>query len=129
MTIVEVHRGLANAASLFLAILAAWAFVQFIRTRPLDGNWFGAAVIAEFLLLGQFILGFVMAAQGLTAGPRPWIHILYGSVAIISLPAAYTYFNRIDNPRVQTLAMAVGCLFLWGIVQRAGQVIYMQVPY
>lgn len=129
MTIVNVHQGLANAASLFLAILAVWALFQFIRSQPLSGSWFGAAVIAELLLLGQFLIGWVLYFQGMQAGPRPWIHILYGTVAIITLPAGYTYFNKIDNPRVQTLAMAVGCFFLWGIVQRAGQVITLQVSY
>ncbi|MBK8049932.1 MAG: hypothetical protein IPK16_24195 [Anaerolineales bacterium] len=129
MAINLIHQGLANAASLFLAILTGWALVQFIRNQPLGGSWFGAAVIGEVLLLAQFLLGWVLYFQGFSAGPRPWIHILYGAVAIITLPAAYTYFSKIDSPRAQTLAMVVVCAFLWGILQRSGQVIYLEVFY
>jgi hypothetical protein len=129
MPIVLIHRGLANAASLFLAILTIWALVQFFRSRPLGGSWNGAAVVAEILLVAQFLVGGVLWLQGMQAGPRPWIHILYGTVAIITLPAAYSYFGRLEDSKVQALAMALSCAFLWGIVQRAGQVITLQVPY
>lgn len=131
MSLPLIHRGLADAAGLFLIILTLWALVQFLRSQPLGGSWFGAAVIAEILLLVQFALGWIMYFQGLQAamGQRPWIHILYGAVAILTLPAAYTYFNRIDNPKVQALAMTLACAFLWGIVQRAAQVITLVVPY
>ncbi|WP_298980719.1 hypothetical protein, partial [uncultured Caldilinea sp.] len=57
--------------------------------------------------------------------PRAWIHILYGVVAVITLPAAYAYFSRIPDARVQTLAMALTCFFLWGILLRASQVVYI----
>jgi hypothetical protein len=60
--------------------------------------------------------------------PRAWIHILYGAVAVITLPAAYTYFSTIKENRVQTLAMFAVCAFLWGIVARAGQVVYLPAP-
>jgi heme A synthase len=129
MPIVVIHRGLANSASLFLAILTVWAFVQFFRSRPLGPSWYGAAVVAEILLLAQFVVGGILFFEGLQAGPRPWIHILYGTVAIIALPAAHTYFGKLEDTKIQALAMALSCAFLWGIVQRAGQVITLQVPY
>ena len=131
MSLPILHQGLANAAGWFVAILAVWALIQFLRSQALDGNWFGAAVIGELLLLAQFAVGWLLYFQVPieTMGQRPWIHILYGSVAVISLPAGYAYFNNIGQPKVQALAMAVICFFLWGIIQRAGQVIYMQVPY
>lgn len=129
MPIVLIHRGLANAASLFLAILTIWALVQFLRSRPLGGSWNGAAVVAEILLVAQFLVGGILWLQGLQAGPRPWIHVLYGTVAIITLPAAYSYFGKLEDSKVQALAMTLACAFLWGIVQRAAQVITLQVPY
>ena len=89
----------------------------------------GAAVVAEVLLVVQFLVGSVLWLQGMQAGPRPWIHILYGTVAIITLPAAYSYFGKLEDSKVQALAMTVACAFLWGIVQRAAQVITLQVPY
>ena len=129
MPITQIHAGLANTASLFVAILAIWALLLAIRSRPLDGGWLGAAVIGELLLVAQFSLGWVLWFQGYGAAlPRAWIHILYGAVAVITLPAAYTYFSTIKENRVQTLAMFAVCAFLWGIVARAGQVVYLQIP-
>ena len=91
MPITQIHAGLANTASLFVAILAIWALLLAIRSRPLDGGWLGAAVIGELLLVAQFSLGWVLWFQGYGAAlPRAWIHILYGAVAVITLPAAYT---------------------------------------
>lgn len=129
MPITQIHAGLANTASLFVAILSIWALFLAIRNRALDGGWLGAAVIGELLLVAQFALGWVLWFQGYGAVlPRAWIHILYGAVAVITLPAAYAYFSTIKENRVQTLAMFAVCAFLWGIVARAGQVVYLQVP-
>jgi hypothetical protein len=111
---------------MFVAILGVWAFVLRLRSRPLDGSWFGAAVICELLLLAQFGVGWVLWFQGMgSALPRPWLHILYGVVAVITIPAAYVYFSRIPDAKVQTLAMALTCLFLWGILLRSAQVVYI----
>ena len=129
MPITQIHAGLANTASLFVAILSIWALFLAMRNRPLDGGWLGAAVIGELLLVAQFALGWVLYFQGMGAVlPRPWIHILYGMVAVITLPAAYAYFSNIKDPRVQTLAMFAICAFLWGILLRSAQVVYLQVP-
>ncbi|MCS6828598.1 MAG: hypothetical protein NZ553_18435 [Caldilinea sp.] len=126
MNWVEIHRGLANACTMFIAVLGIWAFFLRVRSRPLDGSWFGAAVIGELLLLAQFCVGWILWFQGLSVVlPRAWIHVLYGVVAVITLPAAYAYFSRISDARVQTLAMALTCLFLWGILLRATQVVYI----
>ena len=120
---VEMHRGLANASTLFVAALAIWAIFLRLRSQPLDGSWLGAAVIGELLLLTQFGVGWILWFEGLGAAlPRAWIHILYGVVAVITLPAAYLYFSKIQDPKVQTVAMAVACAFLWGIVLRSSQV-------
>ena len=129
MPITQIHAGLANTASLFIAILSIWALFLAVRNRALDGGWLGAAVIGELLLVAQFALGWVLWFQGYGAVlPRAWIHILYGAVAVITLPAAYAYFSTIKENRVQTLAMFAVCAFLWGIVARAGQVVYLQIP-
>jgi hypothetical protein len=126
MSWLEIHGGLANAATMFMAVLAVWAFFLRLRSQPLDGNWFGAAVIGELLLLAQFAVGWLLWFEGLGAAlPRPWIHILYGVVAVITLPAGYLYFSKIQDPKVQTLALALICVFLWGIVLRAAQVVYI----
>ncbi|MCB0098533.1 MAG: hypothetical protein KDE50_32445 [Caldilineaceae bacterium] len=123
MSLVEIHARLANTASLFLAVLAVWAIISRVRTRPLDSNWFGAAVIGELLLLAQFILGWVLYFEGYgVVLPRSYLHILYGAVAVIALPAGYMYFAQLENENVKSIALAFICIFLWGIVQRAGYV-------
>lgn len=123
MSWVQIHAGLANSASLFLAFLAVWAFYLRLRAQSLNSSWYGAAVIAELLLLVQFGIGWILWFDGLgSVLPRAWIHILYGVVAVITLPAGYAYFSRIPDDRVQTLAMALLCVFLWGIVLRAAGV-------
>jgi hypothetical protein len=123
MSFVQIHAGLANTATMFLAFLAVWAFYLRLRSQPLNSSWYGAAVIAELLLLVQFGLGWVLWFEGLgSVLPRAWIHILYGVVAVITLPAGYMYFSKIPDDKVQTLAMALICAFLWGIVLRAAGV-------
>ena len=77
MTTTFIHERLANSASWFILILALWAVVQFIRNRPLDGAWMGAAVIAEGLLIFQALLGaWMFWGQGLSGGlERGWLHL------------------------------------------------------
>ena len=123
MPLTVIHDRLADTSSLFVAALAIWALFLRFRSRPLDSNWSGAAVIAELLLLAQFSIGALLYFRGLDVVlPRPFMHILYGVVAIITIPASYAYFGNIEDENVKTLAMAFVYLFLWGIVQRAGSV-------
>lgn len=120
MTLLQLHTGLASAATMFAAVLAVWAFYLRIRSRTLDGGWFGAAVIGEALILAQASIGLLMYVQGLGAAlPRPFIHILYGVVAVVTLPAAYAYFGSVEDENLKTLLMALVCFFLWGILRRA----------
>ena len=123
MGLIEIHAGLANTAVLFVAAIGIWALVLRLRSRPLDQSWFGAAMIAELLIVGEGSLGGLLYLQGLsTAMPRPFMHILYGIVALICLPAAQSYFGNLEDENVKTLAMAATCAFLWGILLRAGYV-------
>ena len=123
MTLQIIHTNLSQTAILFVAILGIWAIYLRIRSQPLDGNWFGAAVIGEMLLIAQFIIGWLLFFQ--TGGgvlPRAYLHILYGFVAVLAIPAGYAYFNNIEHENVKTLAMAFICFFLWGILLRAATV-------
>ncbi len=57
MSIAEIHTRLADSATIFIAVLGVWALFLRLRSRPLDGNWFGAAMIGELLLVAQALLG------------------------------------------------------------------------
>ncbi|MEX1021354.1 MAG: hypothetical protein WDZ49_16960 [Litorilinea sp.] len=126
MSLNLIHSGLANTAVLFIAILGVWAVFLRIRARSLDGAWYGAAMLGELLLVAQAVIGVILYFQGYSGAlQRPFLHILYGVVAILTLPAAYAYFGQLENENVKTVAMAVSCIFLWGILQRANQVVYL----
>lgn len=117
----DVHSRLALTATWFMLLIAIWALVQWLRNRPLGSSWYGAVVIAELTIVVQGLLGaWLYLGMGLGGElPRPFMHILYAIVAVITLPAAWGYFGNFPEERVRSLAMAATCLFLWGILQRA----------
>lgn len=122
MTLPLVHTQLAVTATWFTLLVGVWALLHWIFNRPLSPSWFGALIIAELLLIVQAILGmWLYMGMGLGGAlPRPFIHILYGVVAVITIPAAWGYFGNLPEERVKSLAMAFALIFLWGIVLRAG---------
>jgi hypothetical protein len=123
MGLLQIHDGLANTAVLFVAALGIWALVLRFMSRPLEGTWFGAAMIGELLIVAEGALGGILYLQGVGSTlPRPFMHILYGIVAVICLPAAQSYFGNFEDENVKSLAMAAVCAFLWGILLRASYV-------
>lgn len=129
MPLTQLHAGLANSAVLFIAVLGLWALFLRITNRPLGSSWFGAAVVGEIVLILQGIIGGVLYLQGMDAAlARPFMHILYGVVAIVTLPAAYGYFGSLEDEKIKALAMAFACFFLWGILLRASSVAQFALP-
>jgi len=129
MGLIEIHKGLSNTAVLFIAALAIWALVLRFRSRPLDTSWTGAALIGELLIVVEAAIGGILYLEGSSSAlPRPFLHILYGIVALICLPAAQTYFGHLEDENVKTIAMAATCAFLWGILLRASYVAQFQGP-
>jgi hypothetical protein len=123
MSLAQIHDGLANTTVLFVAALGIWALVLRFTSRPLNSGWFGAALMGEILIIAQGALGGLLYLQGLdTELARPFMHILYGVVAVICLPAAQSYFGHLEDENTKTLAMAAACFFLWGILLRASYV-------
>jgi hypothetical protein len=129
MALTQIHAGLANTAVLFIAVLGIWALLLRFMSRPLNSAWFGAALMGEILIIAQGALGGLLYLQGFHAAlPRPFMHILYGVVAIITLPAAQSYFGQLEDEKVKTLAIAASCFFLWGILLRASYVAQVAGP-
>lgn len=128
--LVLLHERLSVTATWFLLIIGVWALVLWLRNRPLAGSWYGAAVVAELALVAQALLGaWLFMGAGLGSGlTRPFMHILYGMVAVITLPAAWGYFGNLPDERVKALAMAFTCIFLWGIVLRASSTALLPGP-
>jgi len=113
---------------MFSAALGVWALVQRVRSQPLDGAWYGALFIGMALVAGQALLGLLLYVQGNgPLLPRPLIHILYGAVAVITLPAAYAYISNIDDDNTKSILMAIVCGFLFVILERA-QTVALTLP-
>ncbi len=116
----NIHRGLAQSGILFFIALGLWALWLRIRSRPLDGSWYGAAAIGELLMIAEFLLGWLLYGQGLGGNlVRAFVHILYAAVAVITLPAAYLYLSRLKDENVKTILFAIVCLFLMEVIIRA----------
>lgn len=130
MSLIEVHARLTDTATLFIGFIGLWALFFRFRNRPLDSSWYGAALVGELLLVVQALLGvYLYYGLGLGAAlPRPFMHILYGIVSVITIPAAQSYFGQLEDEKVKAVAMAATCIFLWGILLRAAQVAHYPGP-
>ncbi len=116
MDILLIHSRLANTGILYSAAVGLWALYLAFRRRGLDSNFWGALVINEIVFIVEAALGVTMWAQGLR--PARVIHILYGVVAVITIPAAFA-FTRGQATRREAMLYGFICLFLAGIAIRA----------
>lgn len=118
MTLVTIHARLANTAVLFVVIMALWSFWKFLKKQKLDPNFSGALVVAEILILAQSALGAVVAVTGHFANlDRPSMHILYGIVSALTIPAVYI-FTKADERYQVMLVYGASLIFLAFIVWR-----------
>jgi hypothetical protein len=116
MTVAFLHERLASAALLFFLVAGVWGLVAYFRRRGVGAEHWGILAIGELLLLLQGALGALLWLEG--QRPGRGIHILYGIVAVITLPAYYAYTKGQDDRRA-ALAYGLICLFLVGIAMRA----------
>ena len=123
MSLTLIHARLAQSAILFMIALGVWAIFLRFRSRPLDGSWYGGLAVGEILMVAQFALGWILYSQGLGDNlPRAFVHILYGAVAVITLPAAYAYLSKMEDENTKTILFAIVCFFLMEVVIRARDV-------
>ena len=99
-----IHARLANTALLYFGILFIWGLWQYFRKEQLSSSYWGALVIAEILVLVQGALGIFLYVIGLQAS-RGGMHILYGIVAALGIPAVYV-FTKGRNDRNVVLIYA-----------------------
>ena len=117
MSLFEVHIRLANTALLYTIILALWAIWRFVRKQGIDSNYWGALAIAEILFIVHFAIGgyqYLVGAVPFTAGG---MHILYGVVSVLVIPAVYL-FTKGDDQRRASIVYGAALLFLMGVVIR-----------
>ncbi|HEU5101062.1 MAG TPA: hypothetical protein VFU22_18685 [Roseiflexaceae bacterium] len=111
------HARLLVTILLFFGALTIWGLVGYLRGQGMSGGYKGALAIGELLMLSEFIIGVLLLLSGAQPS-RLGIHILYGIVAIITLPGTFAYTRGRDD-RWEQLIYAVVCLFLCGIALRA----------
>ena len=106
MSLVFVHSRLAISILLYVIILCVWGFWMYIRKNDVSGSFWGALIIAELLILVQGSLGIVLIVNGLKP-ERGGMHILYGIVGAIGIPAVYSITKGRNNRKALLVYTAV----------------------
>jgi hypothetical protein len=116
-TLTLLHARLLTTILLFFGALAIWGFFSYARGQGISGAYKGALAIGELLMIAELLLGVILFIGG-DRPARPGIHILYGIVAVITVPGAFAYTRGRDGRWEQLIYVTV-CLFLCGIALRA----------
>ena len=109
------HDRLADSLLLFMVAAAVWNLVAALRRRGIASETWGILAIGELLALAQGVLGLLLYVGG--ARPARGVHLLYGVVAVLTLPAYYAISHGRDDRRA-SWAYTWLCLFLAGISAR-----------
>jgi hypothetical protein len=116
--LIEIHGGLANTALYYTIAMAVWGLYRYFRRQGVDSSYWAALVIAEGLYLIQGVLGAFLFFSGIGTLAEPFMHILYGVVAVLVVPALFMY-TRGDETRRVMLIYGLGFLFMIGILLRS----------
>lgn len=117
MTLTNVHDRLSVTIVLYAFILAIWGLWRYFRKQGLDGNFWGALAINEILILVQGGLGIFLWLSDLRP-ERGFMHILYGIVTALTIPATYA-FTRGRDTRREMLVYGLVMIALVGLAGRA----------
>lgn len=121
MQIDQFHARLGNSALLFMIVAGVWGLWRWRRHQKVDASYRGLLLVGEILLIAQGLVGAYMwlFLNRDAVLERPTMHILYGILTVIALPAAFSFASgKVDGEREQALYAFV-CLFLAGLVWRA----------
>lgn len=116
MTTTRLHDGIANTILIYSLLVAAWSFWIYIRRHDLTPQFWGALAIAALVFVVQAGIGVVMLLLGLST--MRWVHYLYGTLGVITLPAVFA-FTRGRSTYREALFYGLTLLFLSGVVLRA----------
>ncbi|NIS83444.1 MAG: hypothetical protein GTO14_25340 [Anaerolineales bacterium] len=105
-----IHNGLATSVLYFMVIAGVFGLATTLRRRGIDGSYWGILAIGEVLILAEAVVGTIMYLGGARPG-RPGVHILYGIVAVITLPAYYALSKGRDD-RSAALVYSLLCFIV-----------------
>ena len=116
-TIVILHGRFANTVWLFLLILGLWSLWRAIRGQGVSGNFLGALVIGQVLILIQAAIGAILYLSGYGSNLiEPAIHILYGAFSLVFLPFVFLYWLRGDDSNRAQWVLTFAVLFQFGTI-------------
>jgi hypothetical protein len=119
-TIVLIHTQLSQTIWIFFLILGLWGLFRAIRGQGVDGSYMGAMIIGQVLYLVQGALGGILWLNGnMVVVERPFMHILYGSFALVFMPFVFMVWLKGDDSNRGQWVMAFTVLFMFGIALRA----------
>jgi heme A synthase len=116
-TLILLHDRLSQTILFFVLICALWGFWRYFRGEGVRGDFWGALLILEGVILVQGLLGLAMALMRLWPA-RGGIHFLYGVVMALALPLVYAYTRGRDGRREQ-LIYSVVLVIMVGLTLRA----------
>lgn len=112
-----IHARLAYTVQYYVIAMMIWGLWRYWRKDGLNSSYWGSVIIAALLILVQGFLGSYLWLRG----SRPFqeiMHILYGLVGVIGLPAVFVYSKGRDDRRT-LLIYALVFMALIGIFTRA----------
>ena len=113
----SLHGWLGQTSLYYFFILSIWGYFRFFRKQGIDSNYWGAMMIGEVLLIVQVLLG-LWLFFGKGVAPARSIHLLYGFLTPVLIPAVYSYTKgREDRP--ESLAYATALLITAALAFRA----------
>lgn len=114
---------LGRSVVLFTLICGIWGILAHAKRLPDDGRYYSTLVLAELLILTQAALGVVLIVLGRMPALRDPIHVLYGLLAALLLPAVYGIATR--RGWSAPLALGLTALFIFGLSIRAFTTTYV----
>jgi hypothetical protein len=115
--ILRLHANLLFTILLVFSVLALWALILGLLRRPVGARLHSGMAIGVLLVLSECVLGVILLVRGLLP-LRPEMHILYGIIALLTIPIAHSS-ARNREPRSQGLMYAFACMFVCIIALRA----------
>lgn len=114
--IVDFHQSWSRVVLIYTVLLLIWALFLYVRGSNPSGSYLGALAIDQAVVVIQGIVGIILVVQGYRPGDG--LHIVYGIVAFVTLPAAY-FLSKGGTERRDSGIFALATLFLIGISIRA----------
>ncbi len=125
--IIQIHGWLGNTSGYYAIIMAGWGLWRFFRKQGIDSEYWGALVIEEGLILLHVLMGVFLYFVGPNWDPpvllgQP-IHILYGGVSALVLPAIFAVTKgKKERPQllIYLLVNAILAFIMYRAVRTAG---------